>query len=169
MSKYKGQHGGKKGKIIRARPSPPPFPPMPERNRFFLWEVFPYLGRFQKRWRIVIFLYISVQCQWQIQGLSLCIAEMALVSFEVRNQNQNFLFFQGRSMCWLNILRMHCKKVYTVTTVGNGYMSVWSWRGVHGLQTTCDYFEPKFISSTNNWAKTRKTDKTSFSTIGFLF
>ena len=134
-----------------------------------VYSVFVYLGRFQKRWRIVIFLYISVQCQWQIQGLSLCIAEMALVSFEVRNQNQNFLFFQGRGMCWLNILRMHCKKVYTVTTVGNGYMSVWSWRGVHGLQTTCDYFEPKFISSTNNWAKTRKTDKTSFSTIGFLF
>ena len=32
---------GKKGKIIRARPSPPPFRAMPERNRFFLWEVFP--------------------------------------------------------------------------------------------------------------------------------
>ena len=42
MSKYKGQHGGKKGKKIRARPSPPPFRAMPERNRFFLWEVFPY-------------------------------------------------------------------------------------------------------------------------------
>ena len=25
MSKYKGQHGGKKGEKIRARPSPPPF------------------------------------------------------------------------------------------------------------------------------------------------
>ena len=25
MSKYKGQHGGKKGQKIRARPSPPPF------------------------------------------------------------------------------------------------------------------------------------------------
>ena len=43
MSKYKGQHGGKKGQKIRARPSPPPFRAMPERNRFFLWEVFPYL------------------------------------------------------------------------------------------------------------------------------
>ena len=32
MSKYKGQHGGKKGQKIWA---------MPERNRFFLWEVFP--------------------------------------------------------------------------------------------------------------------------------
>ena len=41
MSKYKGQHGGKKGKKNRARPSPPPFRAMPERNRFFLWEVFP--------------------------------------------------------------------------------------------------------------------------------
>ena len=41
MSKYKGQHGGKKGKKIRARSSPPPFRAMPERNRFFLWEVFP--------------------------------------------------------------------------------------------------------------------------------
>ena len=41
MSKYKGQHGGKKGKKIRARPSPPPFRAMPERNRFLLWEVFP--------------------------------------------------------------------------------------------------------------------------------
>ena len=32
MSKYKGQHGGKKG---------PPFRAMPERNRFFSCEVFP--------------------------------------------------------------------------------------------------------------------------------
>ena len=40
MSKYKGQHGGKKGKQIRARP-PPPFRAMPERNRFILCEVFP--------------------------------------------------------------------------------------------------------------------------------
>ena len=44
MSKYKGKHGGKKVKKIRARPSPPPpFWAMPERNRFLLWEVFPYL------------------------------------------------------------------------------------------------------------------------------
>ena len=41
MSKYKGQPGEKKGQKIRARPSPPPFRAMPERNRFFLWEVFP--------------------------------------------------------------------------------------------------------------------------------
>ena len=41
MSKYKEQHGGKKGQKIRARPSPPPFRAMPERNRFLLWEVFP--------------------------------------------------------------------------------------------------------------------------------
>ena len=41
MSKYKGQHGGKKGQKIRARPSPPLFRAMPERNRFFLCEVFP--------------------------------------------------------------------------------------------------------------------------------
>ena len=42
MSKYKGQHGGKKGKKNRVRPfSPPPFQAMPERNRFFPWEVFP--------------------------------------------------------------------------------------------------------------------------------
>ena len=43
MAKYKGQHGGKKGKKIRARPSLPlpPFWAMPERNRFFSWEVFP--------------------------------------------------------------------------------------------------------------------------------
>ena len=34
MSKYKGQHGGKKGKQIQARP-PSPFRAMPERNRFF--------------------------------------------------------------------------------------------------------------------------------------
>ena len=33
MSKYKGQHGGKKGKQIRARPSPPPFGATPERKR----------------------------------------------------------------------------------------------------------------------------------------
>ena len=41
MPKYKGEHGGKKGQKIRARPSPPPFRAMPERNRFFLWEVLP--------------------------------------------------------------------------------------------------------------------------------
>ena len=40
MSKYEGQHGGKKGQKIQARP-PPPFRAMPERNRFFLCEVFP--------------------------------------------------------------------------------------------------------------------------------
>ena len=34
MSKYKGQHGGKKGQQIRARPSPPPFRAMPERKVF---------------------------------------------------------------------------------------------------------------------------------------
>ena len=32
----KGQHGGKKGQKIRARP-PPPFRAMPERNWFFMW------------------------------------------------------------------------------------------------------------------------------------
>ena len=41
MSKYKGQHGGKKGQKIWARPPLPPFRAMPERNRFFLCEVFP--------------------------------------------------------------------------------------------------------------------------------
>ena len=41
MSKYKGQHDGNKGQKIRARPFPPPFRAMPERNLFFLWEVFP--------------------------------------------------------------------------------------------------------------------------------
>ena len=41
MSKYKGKHGGKKGKKIRAGVSPPPFQAMPERNRFVLYEVFP--------------------------------------------------------------------------------------------------------------------------------
>ena len=40
MSKYKGQHGGKKGKQIRARP-PPLFRAMPERRRKKLLEVFP--------------------------------------------------------------------------------------------------------------------------------
>ena len=81
-----------------------------------VYSVFVYLGRFQKRWRIVIFLYISVQCQWQIQGLSLCIAEMALVSpWSTKSEFFILWNFQGRSMCWLNILRMHCKKVYTVT------------------------------------------------------
>ena len=39
MSKYKGQHGGKKGQKIRARPSPPLF----KEIDFFLWEVFPKL------------------------------------------------------------------------------------------------------------------------------
>ena len=37
MSKYKGKHGGKKGKKIRAAVSPPPhtFWAMPERKHFF--------------------------------------------------------------------------------------------------------------------------------------
>ena len=35
MSKYKGQHGGKKGKKIRARPSPPLFGQCPKEIDFF--------------------------------------------------------------------------------------------------------------------------------------
>ena len=35
MPKYKGKHGGKKGKEIREGASPPPFRAMPERNIFF--------------------------------------------------------------------------------------------------------------------------------------
>ena len=35
MSKYKGQHGGKKGKKIRARPSPPLFGQCPKKNVSF--------------------------------------------------------------------------------------------------------------------------------------
>ena len=42
LSKYKGLHGGKKGKKIRAGASPPPFSAMPERKHFFLQEGFPY-------------------------------------------------------------------------------------------------------------------------------
>ena len=42
MSRYKGRQDGKKGQKIRARPSPPLFRAMSERNRFLLWEVFPY-------------------------------------------------------------------------------------------------------------------------------
>ena len=49
---------GKKGKIIRARPSPPPFRAMPERNQFFLWEVFPNeeIFRFIRFQSIFLFL-----------------------------------------------------------------------------------------------------------------
>ena len=36
MSKYKGQHGGKKGKQIRARTPPAPIREMIERNPFFV-------------------------------------------------------------------------------------------------------------------------------------
>ena len=35
MLKYKGQHGGKKGRKIRAGVSHPPFRAMPERKHFF--------------------------------------------------------------------------------------------------------------------------------------
>ena len=42
MSKYKGQHGGKKGQKIRAG-VPPPFRAMPERKHFFFREGFPKL------------------------------------------------------------------------------------------------------------------------------
>ena len=41
MSKYKGQHGGKKGQKIPAGVSPPPFRAMPERKHFFLQDGFP--------------------------------------------------------------------------------------------------------------------------------
>ena len=41
MSKYKGQHGGKKGKKIRARP-PPLFSGNARKKSIFLYEVFPY-------------------------------------------------------------------------------------------------------------------------------
>ena len=40
MSKYKKQHGGKKGKKIRARP-PPPSSGNAQKKSIFLWEVFP--------------------------------------------------------------------------------------------------------------------------------
>ena len=40
MSKYKGQHGGKKGQKIRAGVSPLPFRAMPEREKKFLQEGF---------------------------------------------------------------------------------------------------------------------------------
>ena len=43
MSKYKGKHGGKKGKKIGQGSPPPPFRAMPERKHFFLQEGFPYL------------------------------------------------------------------------------------------------------------------------------
>ena len=36
MSKYKGQHGGKKGKKSRARPSSPLFGQCPKENIFFI-------------------------------------------------------------------------------------------------------------------------------------
>ena len=36
MSKYKGQHGGKKGQKIRARPSPPPFSGNARKKSIFL-------------------------------------------------------------------------------------------------------------------------------------
>jgi len=39
MSKYKGQHGGKKGLQIRARPSPPLFGQCPKEMDFFLGGV----------------------------------------------------------------------------------------------------------------------------------
>ena len=35
MSKYKGKHGGKQGRKIRAGASPPPFRAMPKRKHFF--------------------------------------------------------------------------------------------------------------------------------------
>ena len=53
MSKYKGQHGGKKGKQIRAGISPPPFlgNVCPKDNIFSYRMVslsFPYKGQLQK-------------------------------------------------------------------------------------------------------------------------
>ena len=41
MSKYKGQHGGKKGSTNSGRGLPPPFRAMPERKHFFFQEGFP--------------------------------------------------------------------------------------------------------------------------------
>ena len=38
MPKYKGKHGGKKGKKIRAGVPPPLFQAMPERKHFFLQD-----------------------------------------------------------------------------------------------------------------------------------
>ena len=43
MSKYKGQHGGKKGKQIRARPSPPPFSGNARKKSIFLMGGVPLL------------------------------------------------------------------------------------------------------------------------------
>ena len=45
MSKYKGKHGGKKGKKIRAWVDPPPLiRAMPEMKTFFFIDVFPNPG-----------------------------------------------------------------------------------------------------------------------------
>ena len=41
MSKYKGKHGGKKGKKIRAGVSPPQFLDNARNKTFFLQEGFP--------------------------------------------------------------------------------------------------------------------------------
>ena len=43
MSKYKGQHGGKKGQKIRAGVSAPLFGQCPKENIFFLQDGFPYV------------------------------------------------------------------------------------------------------------------------------
>ena len=56
MSKYKEQHGGKKGKQIRARPSPPPFRAMPERNRFFLIRDVPLLDPLFAQFLVLLLL-----------------------------------------------------------------------------------------------------------------
>ena len=41
MSKYKGQHGGKKGSKNSGKALTPPTPPQAEQNRFFFCDVFP--------------------------------------------------------------------------------------------------------------------------------
>ena len=64
MSKYKGQHGGKKGEKIRARPSPPPFSGNSRKKSIFVMGGVPLINDTNFNWTIAwnIFFFNGWRC-----------------------------------------------------------------------------------------------------------
>ena len=65
MSKYKGQHGGKKGQKIRAGVSPPPLRAMPERKHFFSGGL-PLITSVSKVKFYTNVPWLSCTCEWNM-------------------------------------------------------------------------------------------------------
>ena len=150
MSKYKGQHGGKKGKKIRARPSPPPFRAMPERNRFILCEGFPKGKRgaslslsisSQPGWKdapiyaTLVSRQFNIQCQstelqYQKQ-LNIIVCNRASQPFQKKLHRKKSFFcrtISGRKLSLANFLCLMMPKV----VLTHGERGTWKPAGIRG-------------------------------------